>query len=67
MIKRFCNVCGKVLPAEYTILIFCDKYWDMKTDGSKEICHDCEQAIRACIGNRKAKAERGKDNGNDIL
>ena len=58
MIKRFCDVCEKELPKEYTILRFCDKYFDAKIDEDKEICHDCEQAIKAYIGNKKAKVER---------
>ena len=62
MIRRYCDICRKEITPpinEYTVVKIselttkCDTYTD-----EWEICQDCEQAIRACIGNRKAKAER---------
>lgn len=62
MLKRICDVCGKDMPAdveaykEVRIVAHSESLMPA-TVHSWDVCCSCEQAIKACIGNRRAKAE----------
>ena len=60
MIKRFCDVCGKeIIKPVYYGMVFGENTTAIECRDRYELCPDCEQAIKACIGNRTANAERG--------